>query len=155
MKKDRRSRCYNLSENCRTYTPVRNHLTCCFFFPMPFGRIDGRLSVVLYLLEAGANPDGVPLETGGCGATPLHRWVSRTSRVQTDSWYFALFREELEAENGHRKVVPPTCALQSNSQRMSVCSVFLKNSSRIYSVRFHEAWRVTTLTPFIMFHVSK
>ncbi|CAN0386155.1 unnamed protein product, partial [Hapterophycus canaliculatus] len=34
---------------------------------------DGRLSVVQYLLEAGASPDGVLAEAGGCGATPLHR----------------------------------------------------------------------------------
>ncbi|CAM9984426.1 unnamed protein product [Ectocarpus sp. 4 AP-2014] len=43
------------------------------YSPLHLAAQNGRLSVVLYLLEAGASPDGVPAEVGGCGATPLHR----------------------------------------------------------------------------------
>ncbi|CAM9853353.1 unnamed protein product [Ectocarpus fasciculatus] len=43
------------------------------YSPLHLAAQNGRLSVVLYLLEAGASPDGVPAEAGGCGATPLHR----------------------------------------------------------------------------------
>lgn len=46
---------------------------CPLFASSMLHPADGRLAVVQYLLEAGANPDGVPAEAGGCGATPLHR----------------------------------------------------------------------------------
>lgn len=56
---------------CMMSTPTISPLSPAFarFLALP----DGRLPVVRFLLESGASPDGVAQETGGCGATPLHR----------------------------------------------------------------------------------